>query len=331
MEKLRVLLFEYITGGGLSKEELPGRLAKEGLLMLQSLTHNLAEAPDLELTVMLDQRMLEEFTKSESATIKIIAPNQDYLDEFNRLLPLCDAVWPIAPESDGLLQKLCEAVEKSGKILFNSNSEAVAVTGNKWLTYQNLTANGIPAVPTDKLHNFSYTEGDWIVKSVDGVGCSDSFIVSKQTEYESLTEGLDKSKFIIQPHLYGLKTSLSCLYKHGRGWLLSVNLQQFIVAGEQYQLTGLIVNISTCASKYFSLLTDIAATFPGLWGYVGIDLIETEDKLYVLEINPRLTSSFAGIYHATGINPARAVLELLEDDPILRPTRDRPVSLIIQE
>jgi predicted ATP-grasp superfamily ATP-dependent carboligase len=331
MEKINILIFEYITGGGFNKQELPESLAREGLLMLRALTGNLAEIATVDLTIMLDQRMSEAFAAPGSAAIQVISPELDCMTEFNRLLPHCDAVWPIAPESGGLLESLCAAVEKSGKILLNSASGVVAQTGDKWLSYQELNRYGMPVVPTYKLADFSFQEGDWIIKPVDGVGCSDSFIIKGQREFNDICLGLDKSRYIIQPHILGLKTSLSCLFKQGRGWLLSVNLQQFIIVESQYKLSGLIVNISVCEANYIALIADIAKAFPGLWGYVGIDLIETGDKRYVLEINPRLTSSFAGIYPATGVNPARAVLELLEGDPVLKPGCDHPVNLIIQE
>jgi predicted ATP-grasp superfamily ATP-dependent carboligase len=47
---------------------------------------------------------------------------------------------------------------------------------------------------------------------------------------------------------------------------------------------------------------------PGLWGYCGVDFIETPEGPVVVEINPRLTMSYVGLRDATGINPAELVL-----------------------
>ena len=68
---------------------------------------------------------------------------------------------------------------------------------------------------------------------------------------------------------------------------------------------------------------------PNLWGYAGIDLIEKAEQILVLEINPRLTTSYAGIHEAIGINCARAVLELLAGNPLLQPTRNQAVNIKI--
>jgi predicted ATP-grasp superfamily ATP-dependent carboligase len=72
------------------------------------------------------------------------------------------------------------------------------------------------------------------------------------------------------------------------------------------------------------LITKIASALPELWGYVGIDLIENT-QTWVLEINPRLTTSFVGIYDALGINIVEAVLQLLHGEPIFNPACNKPI------
>jgi len=50
-------------------------------------------------------------------------------------------------------------------------------------------------------------------------------------------------------------------------------------------------------------------------------------ETWVLEINPRLTTSFVGIYDALGINIAEAVLQLVHGEPILNPAYNRPITV----
>ena len=335
---MKILVFEYITGGGFNKQELPDSLVDEGSLMVKALLDNLAGLSSLEVTVMLDWRLV---SPTDLHTV-IIRPEHDITEEFCRWVKQCDLVWPIAPEFDGILQTLCQIVESLGKILLTSASTAVAIAGNKFKTYERLNQHHIAAVPT-RMFEGTYAPGEWIIKPVDGVGCADSYVITNRQDFERMTtrkshecmdaggramQGAAKrcAEYIIQPHLQGAKTSLSCLFKQGRGWLVCANLQRFEFTNKQYHLTDIVVNHHPDLSLYQALITKIAGALPELWGYVGIDLIEN-DQIWVLEINPRLTTSFVGIYDALGINIADAVLQLLHGEPMLNPARNKPVTV----
>jgi predicted ATP-grasp superfamily ATP-dependent carboligase len=134
-------------------------------------------------------------------------------------------------------------------------------------------------------------------------------------------------RYIIQPQLAGQTISLSCLFKQGRGWLLCANQQQFTISKQQYHLAQLIVNHTDDLAVYRALVDAIALALPELWGYVGIDLIETPEQSWVLEINPRLTTSYVGINKALGLNVVEAVLQLVHGDPCLKTQGHQAVSI----
>lgn len=331
MSIVKILVFEYITGGGFNKQELPDSLAGEGRLMLHALLDNLTKLDSLEVTVMLDWR-LDDSADIPGINTALIRPEHDATEEFSKLAKQCDLVWPIAPEFDGILQNLCQTVESLGKRLLTSSAAAIAVAGNKFKTYRLLNRNQIATVPTQMLDD-SYSQpldrlgtgGEWIIKPVDGVGCADSYVVTNRQDVEQMTA--HKKQYIIQPHLQGKKTSLSCLFKQGRAWLICANLQRFEFINRQYHLAEIAVNHHPDSGEYQQLIDKIALALPELWGYAGIDLIETAEQTWVLEINPRLTSSFAGIYDALGINIVEAVLQLVHGDPILNPVCNRSVTV----
>lgn len=320
---VKILVFEYITGGGFNRQELPDSLAGEGSLMLNALLDNLARLNNLEITVMLDWRL----DALAGVNNVIIRPEHDVVEEFVRLIKQSDLVWPIAPEFDCILQTLCQMVESLGKILLTSASTAVAIAGNKFKTYELLNRHQIATVPTRMLGDI-YCPGEWMVKPVDGVGCADSYVVINRQDFERMAAR--KSSYVIQPHLQGEKTSLSCLFKQGSGWLICANLQRFDLVNQQYHLTNIVVNHRPDPGSYQQLITKIASVLPELWGYVGIDLIEN-DQTWVLEINPRLSTSFIGIYKALGINIAEAVLQLVHGEPILNPICNQSITVQIKQ
>ncbi|MGZ4957219.1 MAG: ATP-grasp domain-containing protein [Methylobacter sp.] len=316
---MKILVFEYITGGGFNKQELPDSLAGEGSLMLNALLDDLSRLNNLEVTIMLDWRL----SNSIEVNSVIIRPEHDVTEEFVRLVKQSDLVWPIAPEFDGILQNLCQTVESLGKVLLTSPATAVAIAGNKFKTYELLNRHHIASVPT-RIFDDAYSPGEWMIKPIDGAGCSDSRVITNRLDFEQMVTS--EGRYIIQPHLQGAKTSLSCLFKQGRGWLVCANLQRFEFADQQYHLTGIVVNHYRDLSAYQQLIDKIAGALPELWGYAGIDLIEN-DRTWVLEINPRLTTSFVGIYDALGINIAEAVLQLMHGEPIINPAYNRPVTI----
>ena len=345
---MKILVFEYITGGGFNKQELPASLASEGRLMLQALLDNLralsVPVKDISVLVMLDSRINGSINTAGADTV-IIKPEQNSHEEFARLALHCDAVWPIAPEFDGILQTLCQTVELSGKRLLTSPASAVALTGNKFNTYQHLKRHHIATVSTrmftaeiwDKTQELADLIStsragkieQWLVKPVDGVGCKDSYILTDRHDFERMRSRNDQ--YIIQPHIQGKKTSLSCLFKQGIGWQLCANLQQFDVIKQQYHLSKIIVNHHSDLSIYQDLVDNIARALPELWGYAGIDLIETPEQLLVLEINPRLTTSFVGISAALGINVAENILQLLKGNPTIKSVCNQPITIKVKQ
>ncbi len=350
---MKILVFEYITGGGFNKQELPETLKNEGRLMLQALLDNLrfqSDHDDLTIRVMLDYRF-KGLINIDGFHAVIINPEHNSHDEFVNLAKQCDAVWPIAPEFDGILQKLCQSVEILGKKILSSPVDAVALTGNKLKTYERLKQHYIATIPTRLLTNYDWNSNadarclerelacfsdtnstvkveQWLVKPIDGVGCANNYILIDQQDFEQLRLG--NEQYIIQPHIQGKKISLSCFFKEGAGWLICTNLQQFDIINQQYHLVKIIVNYNVDSDRYKTLVDNIAQAFPELWGYVGVDLIETLEQIFVLEINPRLTTSFVGINEALGINVAENVLQLLKGAPILKPVCNQAIAIQVK-
>jgi biotin carboxylase len=57
------------------------------------------------------------------------------------------------------------------------------------------------------------------------------------------------------------------------------------------------------------LAEKVIESFPGLRGYIGIDLILGKDNISVLDVNARLTTSYIGLRQVAGFNMAKALIE----------------------
>jgi len=125
----------------------------------------------------------------------------------------------------------------------------------------------------------------------------------------------DPRELVAQPWIDGPALSLSLLCDGRGARLLSCNRQHVRVAGGRVTLEAIGVNaVADRNGQLAQLAGRIAAAVPGLWGYVGVDFVLTSQGPVVLEINPRLTTSYCGLRQALGINAAALVLGLLEAD-----------------
>lgn len=309
---MKVLLFEYITGGGLATEPIPRSLAREGGLMLKALIRDLQAIDACHLLVPHDSR-IEPCPKQANLDWFQVSPERPLEAVWKSLLEKADAVWPIAPESRGILQRLCQDVVDSGKILLNSAPEAVALTASKFRSLRHLKACGIDVLPCGRLAEFEdQFPGPWVVKPDDGAGCEGSRILKSRTDLEYWKRQAPNPNDLIQPLIEGEAMSLSMLCKEGDGLLLSCNRQEIERVKDGFFLRGCMVNIALeKRARYEQLAAATARAIPGLFGYVGLDFLLVEGKARVLEVNPRLTTSYAVLSDALERNVAAHVLELI--------------------
>lgn len=94
---LNVLIFEYVTGGGFSADDVPESLASEGRMMVKALLSNFATLQNIDVCVI---------NQNDSLTLH---------ENFRKQIQKVDAVWVIAPEFDHILETFCSYVEKAKK------------------------------------------------------------------------------------------------------------------------------------------------------------------------------------------------------------------------
>lgn len=313
-------------------------LVREGDLMLKAVVTELSQIPGVSLITCRDHRLSFPPWLNNRGVIKVVSieSQEVFQASWPALIQSCDAVWPIAPETAGILEDLCKDVEIAGKLLINSSSDAVHQTASKYNTVSVLAERGIAVVPTYRLGNFrNEFESPWVVKPDDGVGCEGIRIISNHEELSLLYSGADSDGMVIQPFIKGETNSLSVFFERGFAHLLSCNRQCIDIEQGSIKLTGCNVNAVIDSEGKFSVLANqIADAVPGLWGYAGVDLICTTDELLVLEVNPRLTTSYAGLGKALGINVADLILSRRDNSgyfPEFEPQNTQSVFISLEQ
>ncbi len=304
---MKIFVFEMVTGGGLAAEPLRPSLAREGDLMLHALLRDLGDLPHVRVAASRDPRL------PPVLGVAAIAPalGEEPWALYARGVRGADAAWPIAPETDGVLERLARDTLALGKRLLGSRPDAVRIAASKRETARVLGLAGVPAVPTFAAGNrLPPLAGAWVVKPDDGAGCDGALVVP---DWRAAGERLaEHPGLIAQPWIDGCALSLSLLCCDGRAALLCCNRQHVRLVDGRPALDAITVNaLPDSEGDLAELGTRIAAAIPGLWGYVGIDLVLAQQGPVVLEINPRLTTSYCGLRAALGINAAALVLDVL--------------------
>jgi tyramine---L-glutamate ligase len=308
---MKVFAYEHITGGGMVEQTLDTSIAHEGEMMARALLMDLSSVPEVEVITLRDHRLppldLPVTSLSVSSAYELEELFADCVEQ-------CDAVWIVAPESGGVLETLSRKVVAGHRILLGSRPDAIHTAGSKLQTSRLLLINGISAAKTYYPHE-KLPDGPqaWVVKPDDGAGCTDTRIFPDRDQALVWIAAQNlAARYVMQPYIAGEACSLSLLCREGTSRLLSCNRQRVVVRDNQFYFLGSVVNsIPDQHGQLANLAQQVAAVMPGLWGYVGIDIILTSEGPVVLEVNPRLTTSYVGLHESINYNPATLVLDLL--------------------
>ena len=280
MIRMRLLAFEYACAGGEGGEPF----LDEGLKMLSHLLRDLSKLG------------LERVTTIRSASLravplladKVLSTEGEFLKAYAEALMEHDAVWIIAPECDGRLLELTRIAESSGKLVMGSSSSAVEICGDKFLTYKAL-AGMVPTPPTRPFNGF-FDEFPCIVKPADGAGCSNTFYV--ESEKDASRFAPPPGKFVVQPLVEGEPMSAGVVSNRDEAVLLGVS-RQLIETGPVLNYRGVEGPVDyPLRSAVEDMIKTVKNRIPGLNGYWGVDFIDADSGPVLMEINPRLTSSY---------------------------------------
>jgi predicted ATP-grasp superfamily ATP-dependent carboligase len=300
---VRVFVCEFVTAGGLRDGPLPQTLVPEGTRMRDAICADLLLLPGVrEVLTAHDDRL----SAPSDASIPVPA-GADPWAVWLALAAQADVIWPVAPETSGLLAAMIRRLGRGGARLVASDVDAVEACSRKSATARRLAAAGLPHIPTFPA-DAPPDDLPWprLTKPDDGAGCENTRLWPAGTQPPA-APGL-----IVQPYVAGIPASLSVLVRPDGARLLAVNRQHVAVADGALSLTGLTVGgLADPDGALARLAEQVAAAFPGLNGLIGIDLLLTDAGPVVVEVNPRVTTAYAGLHAALGVNPAAFLPELI--------------------
>ncbi|MEX2186912.1 MAG: ATP-grasp domain-containing protein [Pirellulales bacterium] len=326
---MRVFVFESLSAGPLDVDSADASpeasLLIEGQAMLAALASDLADVEDVEVCTLIDGRFAARFAGAAFQAVSTTNAT-DRGDLFDRFATTCDATIVIAPEIGGELAELCRRVERSGGRLLGPAVDAIELLGDKHRTAEYLQHRGVPVcrgirldpgpLNRTRLAEFAFPA---VVKPLDGAGSLGVRLVRAFDE-------LSASDFPrrLEQFAAGMAASVAVLCGPNGRCMLPACAQRIGGDGRFAYRGGATPLEAELDRRARALAERAVAAMPGLLGYVGVDLIlgfdPTGSDDVVVEINPRLTTSYVGLRRLAETNLAATLLDVAAGRFIAAPT-----------
>jgi predicted ATP-grasp superfamily ATP-dependent carboligase len=309
----RVFVYEHLC----TLTGVTSSLRAEGRAMLSAALADLAACEGVRPVSMVEPSLVETM-RSISSGVEVHEGMGEGV--FRRLARTCEFALVIAPEFDDILARRCEWALESGCRLLGPSPEAVRLCADKLRLAEVLREVGIP-VP----HTIPYqaesppTDGyPYVIKPRTGAGTMATFLVHSAADFRSagaaaVAQGYEGEP-IAQPYMRGTPGSVAVILLSSNSALTLLPTRQLIETTRPTGQMRYAGGIITYPIKLgYEIIRARGATYsiPGMAGYVGVDLIDSGWESVVIEINPRLTTSYVGLRRLSKVNLMQVLLDVV--------------------
>jgi predicted ATP-grasp superfamily ATP-dependent carboligase len=314
-----IFVYEFVCAAGV---EAPASLAREGRAMLDAVLHDFGRCRGVRTTTLLPAPPPAGWPNNTVVRAGREEEQERFVDEARR----ADYTLVIAPEFDGLLWERCRRVEECGRRLLGPSSDAVRLTGDKLRLADHLRRHGVPTPPT-----FPWRPGrddsppasfPLVCKPRYGAGSQATFLVRDRDELGAAARATAdeawRGEMIAQPYHAGSAASVSFLVGREVTLALPTTAQRLSDDGRFRYLGGEVPLPATLNHRAQQLARHALDAVAGLFGYVGVDVVlaDSVGDDVVIEINPRLTTSYVGLRRLARGNLAEALLAVTTGSPL---------------
>ena len=322
---MKIIVYEHVSGGGYCENPIPPSFLAEGFAMIRSITADFKAAGHI-VTVLLDARLSALNPPINADFIVPILYANEPKQFLSNIAKVNDAVYIIAPETGKELPSMVKLIEETGKVALNCKSEAIAKVTDKAFLCMELEKNGFSVPKTlalkkdadmNQIKHSIFRELTYplIFKPSDGVGANGLSIIEDEKQIEKALSKINlesaKDDFIVQEFIKGEPASVSVLSNGKKALGISLNRQKVKVSGpdQSSSYEGGIVPFEHSLKDFaLALAEKVVESFPGLRGYVGVDIVLAGERAFVLDVNPRLTTSYVGLRKVANFNIAEALI-----------------------
>ena len=285
--------------------------------MLQAVISDFAQLPGVEVRAIRD-RGLDPF--SVSGVHEETAEPTSFPETAKRVLTECDAAFVIAPESDGILAEHCRLVEETNARWLGCSLAAIELCADKLRLAEVLKQAGVATVTTST--PAEPTAWPVVLKPRFGAGCEDTHLVDNKTGHDRVVAANQAVEFVQQPYLETASFSVAAIALSEGPIGFPLVRQRIDVHQGTLSYTGGCLNNPDGLKVSDDAIVRILRAAGIDKGWVGIDFLCAPDcEPVVVDINPRLTTSYVAYREATEANLAAILLARNVDRPAWNPGR----------
>jgi predicted ATP-grasp superfamily ATP-dependent carboligase len=302
---MRILVHEFVSGGGFAGRSLPPSLARQGAAMRDALVEDVARLGVHSVVTTADPRL----PPPRTPEVEVVRVGASYERRLHEILRSVEAAWVVAPETGGSLLRISEAALRAGARLLGATPGAIRAASDKAALAVLLERLSIPHPRTllarpRELGRGARTLGyPLVVKPRLGAGSDGVRLVRTGRSLRARSGG----GRLLQCYVPGQAASVALLGDGRRARALSVNSQD-LAPNLRYR-GGTTPLAHPQAQSAARLAERVAAAIPGLRGFFGVDLVLTDRDAVVIEVNPRLTTAYLGVRASLASNVAGLTLE----------------------
>ena len=317
---MKVLLFEWLTGGGLwldnTSPDRVGNMLQQGSAMVSAVGLDLAKFAEVDLLV--DSRLNETLAAdvanaplgrlADIAKVHSIDDQQTLKTKLKSLASDADAILLIAPETDNCLASTIGWIGDDQHKLVSPSLDFVLATSNKNHLADRLIAHGFDNVPQgmplDRFLKLSQPQqADWLPivgKPADGAGSEGIKFFASPEAYQTWLAQLptnQQSNYRVEQFIAGVPASIAIVCQLGAEPVFFPAMKQILhpqPVGEYLRSEDSLSSAQQLRAK--KLAAQALNCLPETTGFLGFDIVlshsndSSQDVL--IEINPRITMSY---------------------------------------
>ena len=310
---MKLLVFEY------SSICLNENLLSEGFNMLKCILDDLDKNTFFDVSYLINEK-IDSFNYDN---LKAIYLKDDLINWLKINSKDFDYSLFIAPEDDLIQYNITKILEENNVSIIGCDSVSSYIWSSKRLTY-NKVSEDILKIDTIKYNTdeidyeiitHKINNKIFIIKPDNKTSSDLIYVIDNEDICNKVKNIYGKNNIdylLVQEYIEGMPISVSLICNGNDTNFLSINSQEIIQNDGKIEYLGCKTPIKHhLENELIKISNKIVECIPGLKGFVGIDYIIQDEKIFFVEINSRITTPYIVLQKNCNQNLTNSIIDFV--------------------